>query len=61
MSAPILRLLAGAALISFSPVFVALVSVSATNSAFYRVAIGGVILTGWMLATGGWRRPRAAV
>ncbi|MEL6448315.1 MAG: DMT family transporter [Pseudomonadota bacterium] len=58
---PVLRLLAGAALISFSPVFVALVSVSSTNSAFYRVAIGGVILTGWMLATGGWRRPRAAV
>lgn len=58
---PRLRLLAGAALISFSPVFVALVSVSSTNSAFYRVAIGGALLAGWLVATGGWRRPRAAV
>lgn len=58
---PRVRLLAGAALISFSPVFVALVSVSSTNSAFYRVAFGGVLLLGWQLATRGWRQPRAAV
>ncbi len=62
-SNPRLRLLAGAALISFSPVFVALVSVSSTNSAFYRVAIGGSILLLWWLARGGarWPRPRVLV
>lgn len=39
-----LRLFAGAVMISFSPVFVTLVSVSPTTSAFYRVLIGGVLL-----------------
>lgn len=58
---PQVRLLLGAALISFSPVFVALVSVSSTSSAFYRVAIGGVALLFWLLVTKGFRWPRKAV
>ncbi|MCA8944103.1 MAG: DMT family transporter [Planctomycetes bacterium] len=41
---PQLRLFAGCALISFSSVFVTLSSVAPTVSAFYRVAIGGVVL-----------------
>ena len=56
-----LRLLLGAALISFSPVFVALVSVSATSSAFWRVALGGSILLGWLVLRGSLRRMRRVV
>jgi drug/metabolite transporter (DMT)-like permease len=41
---PTLRLFIGAALISLSPVWVKLVSVSPTSSGFYRVLIGGVAL-----------------
>ncbi|MEL6870905.1 MAG: DMT family transporter [Pseudomonadota bacterium] len=57
---PQFRLLLGAFLISFSPVYVALVEVSATSSAFWRVAIGGVVLVAWWLLRGGarWPRPR---
>ncbi|MEM7613108.1 MAG: DMT family transporter [Pseudomonadota bacterium] len=58
---PRVRLLLGAALISFSPVFVALVSVSSTNSAFYRVAIGGAVLLLWVLFDGRGRWPRRGV
>ena len=44
------RLLVGCLLISFSSVFVGLSSVPSTVSAFYRVAIGGVVLAGlWLL------------
>ncbi len=50
-SSPRLRLFVGAALISLSPVWVKLVSVSPTNSAFYRVLIGGVALTAYLVAT----------
>ena len=39
---PHLRLFVGAVLISLSPVWVKLVSVSPTTSGFYRVAIGSV-------------------
>jgi len=39
-----LRLLAGAAMISFAPVFVRLVDVLPTASAFYRTLIGGLML-----------------
>jgi len=46
-----LRLFAGAALISLSPVWVKLVDVSPTTSGFYRVAIGGVALTLYLLVT----------
>lgn len=38
------RLLAGAALISFAPVFVRLVDVPPTSSAFYRTLLGGLML-----------------
>ena len=49
---PHLRLFLGALLISFSPVFVNLVSVSPTTIGFYRVLIGGVALLLFILATG---------
>ncbi|MEM9173181.1 MAG: DMT family transporter [Pseudomonadota bacterium] len=58
---PHIRLLLGAALISFSPVYVALVNVSPTNSAFWRVAIGGIVLAAWVLIRGGTRWPRPRV
>lgn len=48
---PTLRLFIGAALISLSPVWVNLVSVSATTSAFWRLAIGGVVLGAFLLVT----------
>ena len=41
---PTLRLFIGAALISLSPVWVKLVSISATASGFWRLAIGGVAI-----------------
>ncbi len=49
---PRLRLFAGAIMISFSPVWVKLVDVSPTTSGFYRVAIGGVALTLFLVVTG---------
>ena len=49
LSNPRLRLFAGAALISLSPVWVKLVDVSATTSGFYRVFIGGVALGLYLL------------
>ena len=48
---PRLRLFAGAALISLSPVWVKLVNVSPTTSGFYRVLIGGVALTLYLVVT----------
>ena len=48
---PHLRLFVGAVLISFSPVFVKLVSVAPTTSAFYRVLVGGLVLTGFLIVT----------
>jgi len=48
---PTLRLFIGAALISLSPVWVKLVGVSATSSAFWRVAIGGSVLAMFLLVT----------
>lgn len=52
LASPHLRLFVGATLISFSPVFVNLVSVSPTTSGFYRVLIGGLALTAFILLTG---------
>jgi drug/metabolite transporter (DMT)-like permease len=49
---PRLRLFAGAALISLSPVWVKLVDVSATTSGFYRVFIGGIALSVFLLVSG---------
>jgi len=51
LSNPRVRLFAGAILISFSPVFVRLVEISPTASAFYRVLIGGVALAAFLIAT----------
>ena len=48
------RLIAGALMISFSAVFVELVSVSPATSAFYRVLFGGLILLAILV----WRRER---
>jgi len=49
---PTLRLIIGAALISLSPVWVKLVSVSPTTSGFYRVLIGGIALAAYLLVSG---------
>ena len=49
---PRLRLYVGATLISFSPVWVKLTDVSPTTSGFYRVFIGGVALSMFLLVTG---------
>ena len=48
---PVLRLFIGAALISLSPVWVKLVDVSPTASAFWRLFIGGVVLATYLLLT----------
>ena len=48
---PRVRLFAGAALISLSPVWVKLVSVSPTTSGFYRVFIGGTALAVLLIVT----------
>lgn len=49
---PLLRLFLGAVFISFSAVWVRLVSVSPTTSGFYRLAIGGAALLLVLLVTG---------
>jgi drug/metabolite transporter (DMT)-like permease len=51
LTSPHLRLFLGAVLISLSPVWVKLVSVSPTTSGFYRVAIGSVTVILLMIAT----------
>jgi drug/metabolite transporter (DMT)-like permease len=48
---PTLRLLCGAAMISFAPVFVRLTPVSPTDSAFYRTLFGGLMLAAWVIAS----------
>ncbi|MGH8400741.1 MAG: EamA family transporter, partial [Gammaproteobacteria bacterium] len=48
------QLVLGAIMISFSAVFVKLVTIPPTASAFYRMLFGGVILLGVLL----WRRER---
>jgi drug/metabolite transporter (DMT)-like permease len=48
----VLRLVAGAVMISFAPVFVRVTEVSPTVVAFYRMMIGGVVLLAWVLARG---------
>lgn len=49
IDSPRLRLFVGAALISLSPVWVALVNVSPTTSGFYRVAFGAAGLSLYLL------------
>ncbi len=46
---PTLRLFVGATMISFSPVWVKLVSVSPTTSGFYRVLFGGAALALYLI------------
>jgi len=55
---PHFRLFAGAVLISFSPVFVRLVSVAPTTSGFYRALIGGLALTIFLAGTRRFRPAR---
>ena len=50
-SSPRLRLFAGAALISLSPVWVRVTDVSASTSGFYRVLFGGAALVLFLLVT----------
>ncbi len=52
LGVPRVRLFAGAALISLSPVWVKLVTVSPTTSGFYRVLIGGTALAIYLLVSG---------
>lgn len=55
-----LRLVSGAMLLSFAPVFVKLAHVGPTPAAFYRMAIGGAVLAGWVvLTTRSWWAGRA--
>ena len=54
---PHFRLFAGAFLISFSPVFVRLVSVSPSASGFYRTGFGAVALLVFLVATKRWHTP----
>lgn len=49
LASPTLRLFIGAALISLSPVWVKLVSVSPTTSGFYRVLFGSAALAAYLL------------
>ncbi len=46
---PLLQMAAGATLISFSPVFVAVADVSAEASAFYRMFFGALVMLAWLL------------
>ena len=55
------RLVAGAVLISFSPVWVTLADVDPTASAFWRLALGGVLLLLWLALRGERIRVRAPV
>ena len=52
----VLRLLAGAVMISFAPVFVRVTDVPPTVVAVYRTLIGGLVLLGWVLVRGGQLR-----
>ena len=58
--ADVLAMAAGAALLSCTSIFVVLARVAPTVSAFYRMLFGGVLLLGWVMLTGRWRRITAA-
>jgi drug/metabolite transporter (DMT)-like permease len=53
------RMILGAALISTTSLFVRWADVEPTTSAFYRVAFGGAMLLGLLLARRHWRLPHA--
>src|SRR3546814_10954464 len=48
-------MLAGAAIIGTNGIMVELAGTPPTVSAFWRVTFGGVMLLGWVVASGGWR------
>ncbi len=52
-----IRLLIGAVLISFSPVFVKVAGVPALASGFWRMAFGGLILLAWVCVRDGLKPP----
>ena len=52
LASPRIRLFVGAALISLSPVWVRLVSVSPTTSGFYRVLFGALALAVYLIVSG---------
>ena len=56
----LVQMIAGAALISTTSIFVKLAHVGPTVSAFYRMAFGGGMLLIGLLALGQWRRVRGA-
>lgn len=58
-----LKMLAGAALISTTSIFVRYAHVAPTVSAFYRLAFGGAMLLGLLIVRGEWKRfgPRDAL
>jgi drug/metabolite transporter (DMT)-like permease len=58
---PHFRLFAGAFLISFSPIFVRLVSVPPTSSAFYRTLFGGAALAIYLVVDRRRPFPRRAI
>jgi drug/metabolite transporter (DMT)-like permease len=58
---PHFRLFAGAFLISFSPIFVRLVSVPPTASAFYRTLFGGVAIAVFLIVERRRPFPRRAI
>ncbi|UXI67645.1 DMT family transporter [Tahibacter amnicola] len=53
----LLAMVAGAALISTTGIFVKYAHVAPSVSAFYRMGFGGVMLLGILLAQGQWRSP----
>ena len=53
--ADVLAMVAGAALLSCTSIFVVLAQVPPAVSAFYRMLFGGVALLGWVALTGRWR------
>jgi len=48
-------MLAGAAIIGTNGIMVELAGTPPTVSAFWRMAFGGAMLLGWVVASGGWR------
>lgn len=54
-----IRVLIGAVLISFSPVFVKLAGIPGLAAAFWRMAIGGAVLVAWLVLRDGLKLPPA--
>lgn len=54
--AHVIRMTAGAVLLSSTSLFVVYAHVAPTVSAFYRMFFGGSILLAWVIVSGGWQR-----